>query len=612
MYCYNGNVSIVCYRNIKELVMKIYVLSVGLIGIFFPALMSMQSVENTMCYDQISVNTVQIPDFFSSQSKDFFQVHVLFAQLEEFWAEISDLECKRNGQQLQNILSTACLDLRHEALSVLVNLFLYHRPFNLSKAIDNINALCVASPFLVETMEYYVEKKGVIKELCGDLYPHQKLILYVLAHNESLAHLMNRDFIKIATSYEIIEKLLIAFNLVKMNTRYDPLYFHRIIKYDNEYAVMLEIIVSLMQNQTKMPNLQYFLPLFMADSFEVEKIFFNDDLDACINYFSCISSEDYNPFVRWHLMHKEFVAALAGAPKVFKYLLLTQSTDVVNSDNNELVRYAICGNNHEIIHLCEQYYSYTYSDEQRAALFMESIRWHRAALMNYLKEQGSLDYGNFLCDAVFFRNIPYFLWYISMSLVDNNQNIERAFCNVDAHDNLLFAQVFLEMNIDVNCSLAECKTTPLFEAIQSENVSLVNFLLTHGASAFVMPNNIGVWHEIAKLINGQNMTDKMGMGRIAILPFSETIAEKISNYHDQVIYPLCELLDRAGAPLGMQDPQGNTIFHYLVLIFGDENLLNFLLRLKNISYDDALLKIPNNEGVMVSDVLKRARRLGYF
>lgn len=263
--------------------MKIYALSIGLIGIFFPALMSMQSVENTMRYNQISACTAEIPGFFSSQSKDFFQTHILFAQLEESWAEISDLECQQNGHQLQTILSTACLDLRHEALAALVNLFLYHRPFNLSKAIDNINAICVASPFLVETMEYYLEKMGVIKELCVDLHPHQKLILYVLAHNESLAHLMNRNFIKIATSYEIIEKLLIAFNLVKMNTRYDPLYFHRIIKYDNEYAVMLEIIVSLMQNQTKMPNLQYFLPLFMADSFEVEKFFFNDDLDACIN-----------------------------------------------------------------------------------------------------------------------------------------------------------------------------------------------------------------------------------------------------------------------------------------------------------------------------------------
>lgn len=589
-----------------------------LVATFFSSLMPMQTSNSTLQYDEINFCTQKIPDCLSAQSKTFLQTHVLFAQLEEYWGNISSKNCITLGLQLESLLQNTTPAVRNESLYTLIRIFFYHRPFNVDYAITLINIFCSASPTLIQTIEEQLGAKGVNLALVENLKPHQKLILFFLAHHATLVPLMTKDYIDLATSDDIILKLIIAFNLTK--ELYNK---HHMQLHTNQYAYILEIICSAILNNMSDPHMESFIEILDESIFDLEIIIFYDDLDNFENYYkdNHDEAEDYLAY-RWRL-YSNRVAALAGSSNIFNYLALKNK---INIPNKGLVIDAIYGNNYEIIEHCINYSNgfneenCLFLEENCSSFLEEAIKWHRYKLINRFNKEVCQNNKNFFFQSIFLKNIPYFLWFINNHLTDNTQLLEEALCSIGKNNTILFAIIFLEMNVNVNCCVTthvncckkDKKVTPLFAAILNENIELVNVLLNAGASIKTTYDGKGVLHKIFNLIKYKDIIIHMKAFNPNAYDKSSVLLEMANLKNDcclHTIFPLCTLLHKAGAPLDLQFLQEKTVRHrlsYTLLADSNKKIVHFLLHLYHIAIDNPLLDLPGRWGISIKQLLLNA------
>ena len=586
--------------------MHIYFLATTFVATFFSSLMPMQTSNSTLQYDEINFCTQKIPDYLSAKSKTFLQTHMLFAHLEEYWENISPSNCIKLGRQLENLLHYTDSAVRNESLYALIRIFFYHRPFNVDRAIELINILCSASPTLIQTIEEQLRVKGVDLTLLKDLQTHQKLILFFLAHHATLVPLMTKDYIDLATSDDIILKLIIAFNLTKEH--YNK---YAMQLYTHEYAYILEIICSAIQNNMTDPHMESFIKILDESIFDLEIIIFYDDLVNFENYYKDNHDEAENYLAYRWCLYSNRVAALAGSSNIFNYLAWKNK---INLPNKGLVIDAIYGNNDKIIERCINYSNgfneenSSFLEENCSFFLEEAIKWHRYKLINRFNKEVCQNNKNFFLQSIFFKNIPYFLWFINNHLTNNTQLLEEALCRIGKNNTLLFAIIFLEMNVNVNCCVTahvNCctkakKVTPLCAAILNENIELVNVLLNAGASIKTTDDGKGVWHKIFNFINYK---DKI----IRIKTFDlNTMANLKNDCCMHAVFPLCTLLHKAGVPLDMHVLNQNTVlklFSFTHLANSNKNIIHFLLNLYHIPTNDPLLDLKNRWDISIKQFL---------
>lgn len=590
--------------------MKKYTLILGFFMTGFWALMPMEPIQDNVVFSElISAYTAQVPDDFSLQSKNFLKMHLLFAQLEESWLDGGVDQYVDVGMKLEALLHEANPAMAQEALSTLVNIFFFHRPLNIEKAALCVDILCQASVELLSVLNAHLIKAGIKDDYWNGLVPHKKLVLYVLIHNKTLVTLMNEDFIIQATSFSVIEKIVISFNLLKIFYQVNGGASNKVIKVANDYDLFLKNTCAIIQKNYDY-DMQKFLYALQEDDFVFEKMIFYDDFDSFRIFFNSvfISGDEYcNPFDRWHALIVQ-VVAFAGASRIFKFLFLCDTASLrffSTYDQFNVLRLAICGNDFDIIHLCEKIYMYT--PDTYNAFLNEAISWHRIFLINYFKEKVSVnDYE--LENAIVFKNIPYFLWMLSTPLRVSSNIFKESFGCVGNTSGSFWARILLEIGVDVNCGIKNNTLTPLFAAIRYGNIELISFLLELGASVSTMCAGYGVWYQVKIMIeNIKNSCNVLSMvlDHRFIPPWENSVRKDSKDsyavYKEEVVKPIFGLLVAAGACLDEKDSEGDIFFTHLLKL-GERDLFFFMLKLKDITLNDSLFKIKNNRGESVEQV----------
>lgn len=411
-----------------------------------------------------------LPEGFSDDSLLFLRMHHVCEHFEDSWSTMSQKDCKEWCEALQDVMQHASWALKEETLFLIADFFLYHRPFNVVHAATFIDMLFRSVLSLADTLHKKLSGLGVVQEIWEVLPPHKQLLLFVIAHHPSAAGLMRPSIIDTITRDDMVEKFMIAYNLVRMHAaRSDLFSYWPLMKYRG-YDVVLDCMTTVLCGEDH-PFLGEMFRVLEQESFEFEKAFFYDDVEYVTKLM--VGYSDWNSiFFRWGYQAVH-CAALAGASRLAE-LFIDQGIIF----DTQTHCYAISGNCRAFMHHDK---GFSYAGAARE-LFREAIRWHRHGLADFLLTHYSIEYHDIVL-AVRSRNSPYFLW-----IIRNTPNVSTSVVGVQALNaaarcgGMFFAKILLDLGVDVDQRCYATYETPLYAAIHALNVSMVDFLLQAGSS----------------------------------------------------------------------------------------------------------------------------------
>lgn len=259
---------------------------------------------------------------------------------------------------------------------------------------DHSNAIFFLSN-VIRTAEYNFKKFELYMDIIlhfsdsfKKLHLTEREMLIICIHfPDTINYLYSKNFFSIES---IVEHSVNLINLFAF-------FYHEIVKYDSEYASIIEHILLHENNIGFNKNETDFLSYVKSHPEEhlvnrklcyhpskLHKSIRDDDIDT----FQMILSKnniginykiEYSPYERAMTIDSDCslaqVAAVYGSLKIFKFLFMQNELII---DKN-LLDYAYFGNNHEIIHLCEKRCS-----KQNA--YIQSIRIHQTDLLDYFVE----------------------------------------------------------------------------------------------------------------------------------------------------------------------------------------------------------------------------------
>ncbi|KKQ12172.1 MAG: hypothetical protein US22_C0001G0001, partial [candidate division TM6 bacterium GW2011_GWF2_36_6] len=340
-----------------------------------------------------------VPEGLSIDSSLFVRMHHLCDQLEDSWSTMSQEDYEEWCEALRDVVKHAPFALKEEVLFVITEFFLYHRPFNVVHVATSIDMLFRSVLSLADTLHKKLSDLGVFQEIWEVLPPHKQLLLYVIAHHPSAAGLMQPSIIDTITRDDMVEKFIIACNLVSMHVARSELFSYCPLMHHRGFDVVLDCMTTVLCGEEH----SFLGDMFRAleqDSFEFEKAFFYDDVEYVTKLMAGYS-EWNSIFFRWgyQAVHCAALAGASGLAEVFiRY-------GVIFDTQTHL--YALCGN-------CRAFMQHDKGFPFACAareLFREAIIWHRHALADFLLAHYSIEYHDIEL-AVRSSNISYFLWII--------------------------------------------------------------------------------------------------------------------------------------------------------------------------------------------------------
>lgn len=221
------------------------------------------------------------------------------------------------------------------------------------------------------------------------------------------------------------------------------------------------------------------------------------------NYKLSISKFEMNKCLTFDQMYLIEYASFYGSIKIFKFLLMNNAPFT-----NSFLQYAICGGNHEIVHLVEKTISVQLEQQEMEDILNLSIIFHRYELTEYLIDFYNIKtkYNDFLM-SIFYNNYYFFINHIvefdeeynhlraikETSYISEDENLKLEEIIVKTNEFLLlsagnvdifFLKILINFkDIDFN-QVFEPKSknlsssNPLVLAIQSRNNENAKFLLS--------------------------------------------------------------------------------------------------------------------------------------
>ena len=412
-----------------------------------------------------SIAHVNVPQHLSLECRRFIQMQNFFDDLNKQPGLFTHVE---QMVQLDGLQSNS--EMAHDALLLLLNHALYHRPFNFERACQNIDSIVNHFPLVKKALDKELCDVGLGRLIDAPLKGHQRLFLRALASNYSFGgHILvlycceSGDFIAGFFRDAFWKKLMIMMSLC----------IH-VVQANCSAFVSFESFgecIDVLMRTKRCKFVEEFFVWVQCLSLSLEIAIFDNDIDFIIEsgVFNKYTSEKES------LLGYSYIslAAFAGAASVFDYLVQD-----ISSIDSTVFLFAIIGGNNDILYKCV----YKGGAFNWIDAFHYAVAVHRNDLADWIRGLHPRMVMDDQVEAVMLDNWHYFEWLQQDSKVEKKTSVLRNISLLHvaaASGSVLVGRMLIDQGCDIND--LEFGKTPLMIAIEHNQVHFVKFLLDHGA-----------------------------------------------------------------------------------------------------------------------------------